>query len=131
MPRYALLRHDVPADFGRPSHWDLLLEDGDSCLTWALEELPSVWSTVVGNDDGVTASNHVAASSLTPHRLHYLSYEGPVSDNRGEVRRVACGKFEWRERSDHRVIAHFVAGTLTGQVTLERGAGTEWKLTAE
>lgn len=32
--------------------------------------------------------------ALGDHRNAYLTYEGPVSGNRGEVRRVALGEFE-------------------------------------
>ena len=31
MPRFAILTHDHPF-----LHWDLLLEDGESCRTWRL-----------------------------------------------------------------------------------------------
>jgi hypothetical protein len=40
---------------------------------------------------------------LGEHRREYLTYEGPVSGNRGQVRRVAEGTFEWRTRAADRL----------------------------
>ena len=34
------------------------------------------------------------ATRLPDHRLAYLEYEGPVSGNRGVVRRIDSGKYE-------------------------------------
>jgi hypothetical protein len=87
MPRFVLLRHEVPEAFSRPSHWDLMFEDGDSLLTWAIEQLP-----VVGQS--------LAALQLPPHRLVYLDYEGPVSGNRGTVSRTDRGEFDWQFRTE-------------------------------
>lgn len=71
--RFVLLAHDWPAP-----HFDLLVEDGAACRTWRLEHLPS-------------STNSVAVEPLPPHRLHYLTYEGPVSGGRGAVTRVDAG----------------------------------------
>lgn len=34
---------------------------------------------------------------LSPHRMEYLEYQGPVSRGRGEVRRIATGSVHWVE----------------------------------
>ena len=73
--RFAILRHDHPF-----LHWDLLLEAGPVALTWRLLRPP-------------LQRELIAAESLPDHRLLYLDYEGPVSGNRGCVRRVAGGQF--------------------------------------
>lgn len=73
--RYVVLHHTGWAD----DHYDLLLDpDGESpLLTWRLDAFP--------------APTRVTKSS--PHRRMYLDYEGPVSNSRGTVLRVAAG--EW------------------------------------
>lgn len=81
--RYTVLHHTGWAD----DHYDLLLDlDGASALlTWRLDAFPS--------PTRITLS--------APHRRMYLDYEGPVSNNRGAVLRVATG--EWalvRESAD-------------------------------
>jgi hypothetical protein len=42
MPRYALLRHTGAPDDPSGCHFDLLLEDGASCRTWRLADIPIV-----------------------------------------------------------------------------------------
>ena len=73
--RYVVLHHTGWIE----DHFDLMLEvDADGPLqTWRLDGFP-------------------AAESITPlpaHRRAYLDYEGPVSNNRGRVKRVAAGSY--------------------------------------
>ena len=42
----------------------------------------------------------VAAVRLPDHRRRYLTYQGPLSDDRGEVRRVAAATVRWRTNSN-------------------------------
>ena len=75
--RFVVLFHRLPPSAGRASHWDWMIEEGDALATWALVQWP----------DG----RGVPARRLADHRRHYLTYEGPVSGNRGTVRRVLAG----------------------------------------
>ena len=87
MPRFVVLRHELPPDSPRGSHYDLMLEAGGVLQTWACEKLPRLGQTV-------------AAERLPDHRLAYLDYEGPVS-GRGDVTRVLSGEYESvTERAD-------------------------------
>ena len=76
MPRFVILEHDHPV-----LHWDLMLEAGDVLQTWRLAMPPCL---------GVP----IEATALGDHRRAYLDYEGPVSGNRGNVKRWDAGKFE-------------------------------------
>src|SRR6185436_5473214 len=60
-------------------HFDLMYEQqpGSTLTTWRLPEWPP--------------AQYVPATPLAEHRRDYLDYEGPVSNNRGSVRRVADG----------------------------------------
>jgi hypothetical protein len=40
---------------------------------------------------------HFSAASLSDHRAAYLTYEGPVSGDRGSVRRLWTGHADWTE----------------------------------
>ncbi len=73
--RFVLLEHDYPA-----LHWDFLLEQTDAAATWRLYEFP--WP-----------GRSVRSERIADHRLLYLVYEGPVSGNRGSVRRIASGYY--------------------------------------
>jgi hypothetical protein len=111
MPRFVLLYHICPPGYERPSHWDLMLEVGDTLHTWALRKLPCDWRAAQRKTVAIdpacppVADNFVVdAEQLGHHRLAYLEYEGPVSGNRGRVHRVDSGTFiggpkspkEWR-----------------------------------
>lgn len=73
--RFAVLRHE---QIDSP-HFDLLieLEAGQPLATWRCEEWPIVRPAIINR--------------LPDHRPLYLDYEGPISGNRGHVRRVASG----------------------------------------
>jgi hypothetical protein len=83
MRRFVLLEHTGHPDDPVGRHYDLLLEEGDSCRTWRLAEIP------------VAGGGSVAADPLPPHRLEWLDrLEGEVSGGRGVARRVATGTYE-------------------------------------
>ncbi|MCA9059439.1 MAG: hypothetical protein KDA85_13115, partial [Planctomycetaceae bacterium] len=74
--RFVILEHDFPF-----LHWDLLLEDEVDARTWRLLEDPR-------------SGRSVRAEPIARHRLHYLTYEGPVSGNRGDVHAIARGTWQ-------------------------------------
>jgi len=80
--RFVILWHELPTASARPSHFDLMFEQGAGLRTWAVERLPAA--------DGPA----VSAVPLPPHRLAYLDYEGQVSQNRGHVSRIAAGRYQ-------------------------------------
>ncbi|MEM8946636.1 MAG: hypothetical protein AAGD11_15795 [Planctomycetota bacterium] len=91
MPRFVLLRHECPPSFGKPSHWDFMLEWGNRLRTWELRELPQGWARALGVDGDAST---VAARALPDHRAIYLDYEGPLTGDRGSVRRSDAGTYE-------------------------------------
>jgi hypothetical protein len=117
MPRYVVLRHDCPPGFGKPSHWDVMLERDGVLLSWSMLDLPTP------GDAGV------AATRLADHRVAYLDYEGPVSGDRGEVSRVASGEFRWLERTPSRIALELIDGEWTGVLALHEGDAGSWTLT--
>ena len=84
--RYVVLRHDgVPEP-----HFDLMVEaaPGSKLVTWRSPQWP-----VCGEAN---------LTRLGEHRRDYLEYEGPVSNDRGTVRRVAGGtcSMDWQTAHD-------------------------------
>jgi hypothetical protein len=73
--RFAILHH---TGYG-PAHYDLLLERSPRSPLVAFR-LP-VWPI----------THRTRITPLKDHRREYLEYEGPVSGDRGQVRRVAEG----------------------------------------
>ena len=101
MPRFVLLEHDHPT-----LHWDLMLEMGGVLWTWRLDAIPR-------------PGTPCGAVRIADHRRRYLDYEGPVSGDRGTVKRVAGGEFGWVEESPVRVVVELRGVNLSGRVTVE------------
>ncbi len=67
-----------------PDHYDLMISVGKSLATWQVHTLPGE----------IAIGQSTPARRLTDHRLEYLTYEGPVSNERGEVSIAAAGQCE-------------------------------------
>lgn len=106
MPRFVVLRHDMPPHSSRPTHWDFMVEMGNALRTWALAEEPA-------------ADREIAATPLADHRLAYLDYEGPVSGNRGYVTQWDRGECTIQEATDERTILVAHGQKLTGRIQIK------------
>ena len=112
--RFVILHHQLPPGSPRPNHWDFLLESGARCRTWALSEQPC-------------ADRWIRAEALPDHRLHYLTYEGPVSRGRGQVRRWDQGEFAWQEDTPSGVTVWLDGIRFSGQVRGEPIDDGDWR----
>lgn len=74
--RFVILHHRQ--DPGE--HWDLMLEMGEVLWTWRLARNP------LNPNPGP-----IPATRTADHRKGYLTYEGPISSDRGFVTRVEDG----------------------------------------
>jgi len=84
--RYVILHHTgVPAP-----HYDLMFEidPGSPLATWRSPHWPITQPALL--------------ERIADHRRDYLDYQGPLSNDRGEVTRVAAGTFRFESRTDHR-----------------------------
>lgn len=108
MPRYVILEHDHPTP-----HWDFMLQAGAVLRTWRLAAPPAVGPVI-------------PATALGDHRLLYLDYEGPVSGNRGCVKRWDAGLFQWQEEGPNRLVVRLEGQRVRGSAVLERTAAGEW-----
>ncbi len=107
--RFAILTHDHPTP-----HLDLLLESGDSAMTWRLPEM-----SVPGQS--------LTAERIQDHRLHYLDYDGPVSGNRGSVSRLLSGRYRSRkDRTPSGESPHQSWTILLNDVSLHEPADTSF-----
>ena len=129
MPRFVLLFHECPGDRPRPTHCDLMLEEGDVLKTWSLAMLPQGWNAVGESKrfPVIAASNTVGAEQLADHRPAYLDYEGPVSGDRGSVRRLDAGTLVCRQEP----LSYSLAGRLIrGEIKLQQSSDDDarWQL---
>ncbi len=107
MPRFVVLLHETPAGYVHPTHFDMMFEHGDVLLTWAVEQLPTI-------------EQSVTAQRLPDHRPLYLDYEGPVSENRGTVKRIDRGDFDWVSQTPARYEARINGQKLRGTLVIEQ-----------
>jgi hypothetical protein len=110
MPRYVILRHELPPGEAPGLHWDLMLESGDVLRTWALEGEPF-------------SMPQLAAEQLPDHRLAYLDYEGKISGNRGSVTRWDAGDYRLQNATEDELRLVLNGARIDGSVTLSRTLG--------
>jgi hypothetical protein len=108
MPRFVILEHDRPY-----LHWDLMLETGTVLRTWRLEKPPH-------------SQTIIAATAIGDHRVAYLDYEGPVSDNRGTLKRWDSGDFDGDALGPEMVLVHLNGSRLEGRLHLRHLSGDAW-----
>lgn len=99
--RFVVLHHEVssglagpsidPQWAGRVDHWDMMLENDSGTLTTFEVRFP------------LTDSVSGVVRRLNDHRLDYLHFEGPVSGNRGFVRRVHSGTLSYQLQGAERI----------------------------
>lgn len=111
MPRYVILEHDHPK-----LHWDFMLEAGEVLRTWRLSARPE-------------AGREVAAEPVADHRPFYLDYEGPVSGDRGMVKRWDWGTFVWRSDQPASITVDLEGQRLHGTIQLQQRESGNWTLT--
>jgi hypothetical protein len=116
MPRFVVLRHDMPPGAARPSHWDVMFERGEALRTWAVEASPEL-------------TDEQEALALPDHRLAYLDYEGAVSGDRGTVARWDEGTYDVLEKDDKRFVARIAGRRLEGTVSLTFDERWTYRLT--
>lgn len=128
MPRFALLYHECPPGFIKPSHWDFMLEADGVLQTWELRELPHSWQQALRPEES-QENRAVVATRLADHRLEYLTFEGRLTENRGRVTRVAQGTYHEISASDNCVTISLQGQIIQGTTILNRIAETnEWQL---
>lgn len=128
MPRFVVLHHECPETFGKPSHWDLMLEREGALLTWSLPRLPVAWDPSRAAAGGSPPSESLLVERLADHRLAYLDYEGPISGDRGRVMRQDEGEYRVLAQSEGALRVEVRGNSLLANVELIRVAGDQWRL---
>ena len=107
MPRYVILHHVTPSHSERLTHWDFMLESHGVLRTWVLEQPPRMGQSMV-------------AHALPDHRIEYLTYEGPVSGERGHVTRWDRGDCTSLNDQDGYVVVELRGDRLRCELALTR-----------
>jgi len=101
MNRFVLLCHNTAED---QFHWDFLFEKSSGCKTFSA-------SQEFVEEAQKTGTLQCVVTPLADHRLAYLDYEGPVSDNRGFVKRLDVGTYQTIAETIH-FQGRFYTGTI-------------------
>lgn len=112
--RFVILEHDHPS-----VHWDFMLEADGVLRTWRLPAPPGA----------VPQAGEMPAEEIADHRLAYLDYEGPVSGERGSVKRVDRGNYHVVAAAENMVHVTLWGTVVVGEVVLKRRDGTAWTAT--
>lgn len=108
--RFVVLRHEGIDD----PHFDLMFErsPGSALVTWRSDIWPLVPDTKL--------------VQLADHRRAYLDYEGPISGNRGHVRRVTAGTFHLGVAEQTLWRIERMSPALTTKWIFSRAEGDTW-----
>ena len=127
--RFAALHHQLPPHAQRDCHWDLLLEPPTfapcGLLTFETTTPPGEW-----------VNHTLTLRRLPDHRSIDLDYEGPISGDRGQVKRVLAGTIQWKVfQMDLLVLSirqtwpnDSDANCLFGIAKLQEKQGDRWEL---
>ncbi|HRP63571.1 MAG TPA: hypothetical protein PK400_09785 [Phycisphaerales bacterium] len=115
-----VLRHELPDG---SAHWDWMIapavEGTAPLITFRLNDRPDSHNP-----------KELAATRLPDHRRLYLNYEGPISGDRGHVRRVRAGMivggFLGPTRGELRIHWAAPAEAATVRLTLENS--DQWRI---
>ena len=98
-------------------HFDLMIDTGAALATWKCSRPPEA-----------ARDAPLDCRRIGDHRRIYLDYEGPISGDRGAVRRHDRGKCQIVERSPERWRIEFQGRRLIGHVTLSREVDESWRI---
>jgi len=106
MGSFVFLEHQYPPPQESDNHWDLMFESGDGLVTFATEPL-------------LVSGSSSRARLLPLHRVDYLDYEGPISDNRGHVRRLDRGYYRQIEPASQGLTIEVSGQMFVGRLVLQ------------
>lgn len=131
--RFVMLFHKVAPAYlnltGRQDHFDLMIESTDDAglITWTMSQNPfeemDATAPVAASSAGTQSTMTAPAFRIENHRSDYLTYEGPVSNDRGHVTRVAEGEAKWI-RNDEAVELELTFNATVFRVQIEEQQST-------
>ncbi len=90
-----------------PEHFDLMLEAEEVLLTWQLS---------VEAMEGLVRGRRVEARQIQDHRKKYLSYEGPISCDRGSISIFDSGEYRRLKEKGNTTEYFFSGKELQGRI---------------
>ena len=98
-------------------HFDLMIRRGEKLATWSFPEMPG--------------AAKITGKRNSDHRLKYLTYEGPISSNRGTTTIVERASCEILAFEDRHVEVVFKGAQLAGRYLLHETPDGQWLMRHE
>lgn len=118
-----ILREPVEEQFviqrhlsGSEVHWDLMLQSGESLRTWRIGVLPEE-----------IKEEAIDTVKIADHPLKFLTYEGDVKNNTGQVRIVDRGGYEVVGGDEKKMIMQMNGQVLRGRFIIEHIENDNWR----
>ena len=103
--KYVIHFHKTDTD-----HYDLMLEDNNTLLTWQID-IDDILNILDGSPAMIKRIND--------HRSEYLTYEGPISCDRGMVQIYDTGDFTMVESTKDIIVMSMSGQKFLGLLTIE------------
>ncbi|MBN2376610.1 MAG: hypothetical protein JXD22_09420 [Sedimentisphaerales bacterium] len=116
MPEFVIQQHQPPHP--QHLHWDLMLRTNTVLATWQITEPPENWPKKTIN-----------CTKIFDHRLKYLTYQGPLSDNRGHVKIVAAGQYQSLQITENLWQLTLTGDNINGELILQLQNQDQWQMT--
>jgi len=116
MLRFVIQQHECDSQ----RHWDLMLENGPALATWQVNKQPDLWP-----------GESVVCHKIADHRMKYLSYQGPISNQRGDVHIVAAGTYQLLEAGENKWHLVLCGDKISGELELTLLEDNLWQLDFE
>ena len=117
--RFVILHHHQldgeQNDHQFKEHWDFMIEQAETLATWQLFENPTQ-----------NPNSEIQAKRIADHRKAYLEYEGPVSQNRGQVQQIESGTCVVKKSAPTNWIIELKGKKLVGQYELRDTNDNQW-----
>lgn len=111
--QFVILEHQTPDGV----HWDVMIQYGDVLWTWRMDCFPP------------NLTVPLPLEKIADHPLRFLTYEGPVQNRTGQVRRMDEGFYYPTRQTDNSLTVHFFGRHLSGIYQLDNIKNTHWLLT--
>ena len=103
-----------------PLHWDLMIQEKQALATWKVQKHPNTWP-----------NQTITCQNISPHRSEYLHYEGPISNNRGQVHIVDSGTCENLKIDKNYWLIKLFGDKIKGIIELKKLKKDDWQLNFE
>ena len=103
--KFVIQQHTTPTGV----HWDFMLEEEDRLLTWRINCPPEK----IGR-------NTIEAVKIFDHSLRFLTYEGPVRQETGQVQIAEAGTYKRLEWTDDSLLITLCGRILNGRFRLQK-----------